>query len=352
MPVWYKGIIPEHLAVRNGVGVFDISHMGRVIVSGSDAQSLLNHVFTNDVSTVPTMGAQYTVMCTEKGGIIDDLVSYRLEKDRFLVVFNAGNRQKDFDWLSRNARGFKVDIQEVSEDVAMIAVQGPSAEKTLQKMCKDDLKNIGRFKCGTSELTGIPVLLARTGYTGEDGFEVFIWNASIQNPEATVKVWNAVLGSGASYGIEPCGLGARDTLRLEAGLCLYGNDIDENTTPLEAGLGFVVKLQKAEFIGREALQKQKTEGVKRRRIGVKLLERGIPRSGSQVFVNNAKVGALTSGTFSPLLKIGVGMGYVEMPYAREGADVFVKIREKQAKAKVAAFPLYDPDRYGSKRKIG
>ncbi len=352
MPLWYKVIIAEHLAVRNAVGVFDISHMGRVIVSGSDAESLLNHVFTNDVSAVPVMGAQYTVMCTEKGGIVDDLVSYRLEKDRFLVVFNAGNRRKDYDWLLKNVENFDVKIQEVSDDVAMIAVQGPSAEKTLQKICKDDLKNIGRFKCGASELTGVPVLLARTGYTGEDGFEVFIWNTSIQNPEAAAKVWNAVLVSGQEYGIEPCGLGARDTLRLEAGLCLYGNDIDENTTPLEAGLGFVVKLQKAEFIGREALQKQKAEGVKRKRIGVKLLEKGIPRSGSQVFVNNMRIGTLTSGTFSPLLKIGVGMGYIETPYANEGTDVHVKIREKQTKAKVASFPLYDPEQYGSKRKIG
>ena len=351
MPVWYKGIIPEHLAVRNSVGVFDISHMGRVLVTGSDAESLLNHVFTNDVSVVSVMGAQYTVICTETGGIIDDLVSYRVEKERFLVVFNAGNRQKDYNWLAKNVGKFDVKIEDVSDNLAMMAVQGPNAEKTLQKICKDNLTSIGRFKCGPSQLADVPVLLARTGYTGEDGFEVFVWNATFQNPSNAVKVWNAVLNSGASYGIEPCGLGARDTLRLEAGLCLYGNDIDENTTPLEAGLGFVVKLQKAEFIGKEALQKQKTDGLKRKRVGLKLLERGVPRSGSEVYDKDTKIGVLTSGTFSPLLKIGVGMGYVDTLHANEGTDVTVKIREKHTKAKVASFPLYDPEKYGYRRTI-
>jgi aminomethyltransferase len=350
MPIWYKGIIPEHLAVRNSVGVFDISHMGRVLVTGSDAESLLNHVFTNDVSAVPVMGAQYTVMCTENGGIIDDLVSYRLEKDRFLVVFNAGNRKKDYNWLVKNVGDFDVKIEDVSDDVAMMAVQGPDAEKTLQKICKDDLTSIGRFKCGNSRLTDVPVLLSRTGYTGEDGFEVFVWNVSLQNPENAAKVWNAVVNSGSSYGIEPCGLGARDTLRLEAGFCLYGNDIDENTTPLEANLGFVVKLQKEGFVGKETLQQQKADGVKRKRIGVKLLERGIPRSGSEIFdEKDAKIGALTSGTFSPLLKIGVGMGYVDALDAKEGINVIVKTREKRMKARIASFPLYDPEKYGYRR---
>lgn len=260
MPLYYRDIAPEHLAVRNSVGIFDISHMGRTLVTGKDSERFLNYVVTNDVSTLSELGAQYSVMCTENGGIIDDFIVYRLEQEKFLVVFNASNRQKDTDWFRKNAHGFSVNIENISDDVAMCAVQGPNAEKTLQQISTQDLSKIGRFKCGHSTLAGVDVFLSRTGYTGEDGFEVFIWNASTNRPDNAVKFWNSVLEAGKTFGIEPCGLGARDTLRLEAGLCLYGNDIDENTMPLEAGLGFVVKLQKEGFIGKEVLLKQKKIG--------------------------------------------------------------------------------------------
>ena len=351
MPLYYKDIAPEHLAVRNNVGIFDISHMGRATVSGADSERFLNYVITNDVSTLAPSSAQYSVMCTETGGIVDDFVVYRLEKDKFLVVFNAGNREKDYNWFTKNAKEFNVRIDDVSDNVAMFAVQGPNAEKTLQKISSEDLSKIGRFKCGHSRLAGVEVFLARTGYTGEDGFEVFVWDASLSRPDPAVKLWTAILEAGESYGIEPCGLGARDTLRLEAGLCLYGNDIDENTTPIEAGLGFVVKLQKDRFIGKEVLLKQKTEGPKRKRIGIKMMEHRIPRLGFEICLTNGeKIGQLTSGTFSPLLKSGVGMGYVETSQALEGALVNVNIRSKMSKAKIAAFPLYDPEKYGYKRK--
>jgi len=351
MPLYYKDIAPEHLAVRNNVGIFDISHMGRATVSGADSERFLNYVITNDVSTLAPSSAQYSVMCTETGGIVDDFVVYRLEKEKFLVVFNAGNREKDYNWFTKNAKEFNVRIDDVSDNVAMFAVQGPNAEKTLQKISSEDLSKIGRFKCGHSRLAGVEVFLARTGYTGEDGFEVFVWDASLSRPDPAVKLWTAILEAGESYGIEPCGLGARDTLRLEAGLCLYGNDIDENTTPIEAGLGFVVKLQKDRFIGKEVLLKQKTEGPKRKRIGIKMMEHGIPRLGFDICLTNGeKIGQLTSGTFSPLLKSGVGMGYVETSQALEGALVNVNIRSKMSKAKIAAFPLYDPEKYGYKRK--
>jgi len=351
MPLYYKDIAPEHLAVRNNVGIFDISHMGRAIVSGADSERFLNYVITNDVSTLAPSSAQYSVMCTETGGIVDDFVVYRLEKEKFLVVFNAGNREKDYNWFTKNVKEFNVRIDDVSDNVAMFAVQGPNAEKTLQKISSEDLSKIGRFKCGHSRLAGVEVFLARTGYTGEDGFEVFVWDASLSRPDPAVKLWTAILEAGKSYGIEPCGLGARDTLRLEAGLCLYGNDIDENTTPIEAGLGFVVKLQKDRFIGKEVLLKQKTEGPKRKRIGIKMMEHGIPRLGFEIHLTNGeKIGQLTSGTFSPLLKSGVGMGYVQTSQAWEGALVNVNIRSKMSKAKIAAFPLYDPEKYGYKRK--
>ena len=351
MPLWYKGIIPEHLVVRNSVGIFDISHMGRVLITGEDSENLLNYVITNDISVVPPDGAQYSVMCNVNGGIIDDFVAYRLETEKFLVVFNAGNREKDYNWIIKNAEGFDVKIEDVSDNVAMFAVQGPNAEKTLQKISTADLSNIGRFKCRNSRLTDVDVVISRTGYTGEDGFEVFVWNSSLTKPDNAVKLWNAILEAGRSFRIEPCGLGARDTLRLEAGMCLYGNDIDESTTPLEARLNFVVKFQKENFIGKDALLKQKKEGIKHKRVGIQMIERGIPRQGFEVYDDkNEKTGYITSGTFSPLLKYGIGMAYIQVTQAQKGNLVKVKIRGRLAKGKIVPFPFYDAEKYGYKRK--
>jgi aminomethyltransferase len=351
MPLYYKDISPEHLAVRNRVGIFDISHMGRVIVTGADAEQFLNYVITNDVSTLHPDAAQYSVMCNESGGILDDFVVYRIETEKFLVVFNASNREKDYNWLIKYSKSYKVKVEDVSDDVAMFAVQGPNAAKTLQQICTEDLSSIGRFKCSKARLADVEVFLARTGYTGEDGFEVFVWNASLTKPDNAVKLWNTILEKGKKLGIEPCGLGARDTLRLEAGLCLYGNDIDESTTPLEAALGFVLKLQKEKFIGREALAKQRTEGPKRRRVGIRMLDSGIPRPGYEILAETGeKIGLLTSGSFSPLLRYGIGMGYVDSTQAQEGKPVGVKIRDRIAGGQIAAFPLYDAEKYGFKRK--
>ncbi len=351
MPLWYKGIIPEHLAVRNSVGIFDISHMGRVSITGEDSENFLNYVITNNISVVLPNGAQYSVMCNVNGGIIDDFVVYRLETEKFLVVFNASNREKDYNWITKNAEGFDVKIEDVSDNVAMFAVQGPNAEKTLQKISGADLGKIGRFKCRNSRLTDVEVIISRTGYTGEDGFEVFVWNASLTKPDNAVKLWNAILEAGKSFRIEPCGLGARDTLRLEAGMCLYGNDIDESTTPLEARLNFVVKFQKENFIGKDALLKQKKEGIKRKRVGIRMIERGVPRQGFEVYDDkNEKVGYITSGTFSPLLKYGIGMAYIQTAQAQKENLVKVKIRGRLAKGKIASFPFYDAEKYGYKRK--
>lgn len=351
MPLYFKGIIPEHLAVRDSVGLFDISHMGRVMVTGADSERFLNYVITNDVSRLSLNNAQYSVMCNENGGIIDDFVVYRLEAEKFMIVFNASNREKDYNWLVQNSKAFSMSIENVSDNVAMLAVQGPSAAKTIQRISSEDLTKIERFKCTNTRLAGVEAFLARTGYTGEDGFEVFVLNASVTKPDNAVKLWGSILEAGKPYEIEPCGLGARDTLRLEAGLCLYGNDIDESITPLEAGLGFVVKLQKDNFIGKTALQRQKDQGIRRKRVGIVVMEQGIPRPSFKIF-NDKKmqIGHLTSGTFSPLLKYGVGMGYVEMSQAQEGSIVTVEIREKQVKSRIATFPLYDSEKYGYKRK--
>jgi aminomethyltransferase len=234
----------------------------------------------------------------------------------------------------------------------MFAVQGPNAERTLQKISTEDLSKIERFKCAFSRLADVDVFLSRTGYTGEDGFEVFIWDASLAKPDNAVKLWNAILEAGKAFEIEPCGLGARDTLRLEAGMCLYGNDIDENTTPLEAVLSFVVKLQKDNFIGKEALLKQKSEGIKRKRVGIVMIEQGIPRPDYEIYsIQDEGIGHITSGTFSPLLKYGIGMAYIQSPQAQEGNIISVKIRNRLVKGKTASFPLYDPEKYGYKRKI-
>lgn len=351
MPLWYKGVIPEHLAVRNSVGIFDICHMGRVLIVGVDSERFLNHVITNNVSMLLPNSAQYSVMCNVNGGIIDDFVVYRLETDKFLIVFNASNREKDYNWLINNTEGFEVKIEDISDNVGMFAVQGPNAEKTLQKISTSDLRKIERFECGNSRMTDMEVFVSRTGYTGEDGFEVFVWNASLSAPDKAVKLWNAILEAGESFEIEPCGLGARDTLRLEAGMCLYGKDIDETTTPLEARLGFVVKFQKENFIGKDVLLKQKREGVKRKRVGIRMVEKGIPRSNFEIFDDkNEKIGYMTSGTFSPLLKCGIGMAYIKSFLAQKGNLINIKIHNRLIKGKIVPLPFYNAEEYGYKRK--
>jgi len=351
MPLRYKGTIQEHLAVRNSVGLFDITHMGRALITGPDAEKFLNYVTTNNVSALTPLSAHYSLMCNEKGGIKDDFVLSKLENEKFLMVYNAANRKKDYEWLQKNAKKFQVKIEEVSDNIAMFAVQGPRAQETLQKISSEDLSSIGRFKCGWTKLAETEVFISRTGYTGEDGFEVFVLDTPLSKPEKAVKVWKAILEAGKEFSIEPCGLGARDTLRLEAGMCLYGNDIDENTTPLEARLRFVVKFDKGEFIGRQALLKQKEEGVKRRRVGILMLDKGIPRPKFEVYKKEEKIGYITSGTFSPLLRKGIAMAYVRTDYSKEEMEVAVKIRQRKAKAKIVKFPFYDTEKYGYKRKI-
>jgi len=351
MPLWYKGIIPEHLAVRNSVGIFDITHMGRVLITGSKSEAFLNYVTTNDVAALAPLSAHYSIMCNEDGGIKDDFILSRLEQEKFLMVYNAGNRQKDYQWLIQNAKTLNVKVEDVSDNVAMFAVQGPKAQQTLQKIATTDLNKIERFKCGWTKLAGVDVFLSRTGYTGEDGFEVFAWDTPLQNSLSAEKVWNAILEAGKNFEIQPCGLGARDTLRLEAGMCLYGNDIDEDITPWEAGISFVVKLKKESFIGKEALLKQKMDGIKRKRVGLQMLEKGIPRPQYEVWKNSReKVGYITSGTFSPILDCGIAMAYVSTQHAAEGENLSVKIRDKFIKAEVVNFPFYDTKNYGYGRQ--
>ncbi|MFQ5822127.1 MAG: glycine cleavage system aminomethyltransferase GcvT [Candidatus Heimdallarchaeota archaeon] len=348
--LWYEGVIPEHLAVRNAVGLFDITHMGRCTVKGVNAGALLDYILTRDISQMKINQGHYTVMCNNHGGIIDDLVVFRLHEDTFFVVYNAGNREKDYKWIHSHAKDFNVQTRDVSDEVAMFAVQGPKALATLQPLSDVDLSDIRRYWGRWMNLNDLEVLLTRTGYTGEDGFEVYLWGTPSEESEKAEKLWGAILKAGEEHGIKPCGLGARDTLRLEAGMCLYGNDINEDTTPLEAKLTFTISFEKDNFIGKDALLKQKDEGLKRTRVGLRMLKRGIPRHGYQIFLDGKEIGQVTSGTFSPLLQRGIGMGYVPPEHAAIGTQVDIKIRKSFLSAEIVKMPFYDTTRYGWRRK--
>ncbi len=339
MPLWYRGIIKEHMAVRNFGGVFDVTHMGRALIAGPEAEAFLNYVTTNNVASLESSNGQYSTMCNEGGGVKDDLVLFKLEAEKFFMVYNAANREKDYRWLVQQARPFNVQIENSSNHVAMFAVQGPNAEGTLQGVIKEDLRKIKRFRGDWTKIAGMDVFISRTGYTGEEGFELNVWDTPVSDPEGAMKIWNIILEAGREAGIEPCGLGARDTLRLEAGLCLYGNDLDEETTPLEAQLSFIVKFEKENFIGKSALLKQKSEGTAKKRVGIRMMERGIPRPRYEVWKRGEKIGEVTSGTFSPLLKQGIAMAYVSAEHM-EGEAIEVKIRDKLVKGEIVRLPFY------------
>lgn len=349
LPIWYKGIVPECKAVRNSVGIFDVSHMGRALISGEDAAGFLDYVTTNDVAALDTGRGHYSVMCNEKGGIIDDIIVCRLTEKQYLMVFNAGNREKDLDWLNRNAKRCNVEIQHVSGQISMFAVQGPNARHILQEICNENVSEIPRFGGRYVHLGDIRGFVTRTGYTGEDGFEIFTLDSPVEQPSRAVTVWNAILNHGMKFDIQPCGLGARDVLRLEAGMCLYGNDITESTTPLQARLGFVVKLAKAEFIGRDVLIKEKAEGAKEVRVGLKALDPGIPRAECDILRDTEVVGKVTSGTFSPTTNQGIAMGYVPKEYSKIGENVMIRVRDRSLRAEVTGFPFYDTSKYGWQR---
>jgi aminomethyltransferase len=350
MPIWYKGIVPETLAVRNQVGLFDVSHMGRAIAQGTNAEAFLNFVTTNDVSALKPGQAHYTLLCNEKGGIKDDIIVLRLKREEFVIVFNAGNRKKDMDWLKAQAMRRNTDLKDVSDETALVSLQGPRAQATLQELSKTDLSKVPRFGCEETEIDGINCLISRTGYTGEDGFEILVWECPLSSSGKAEDVWNSILASGKEFGIEPCGLGSRDALRLEAGMCLYGNDIDENVSPYEARLGFTVKLTKSDFVGKSALEKAKAEGTKLLRIGLRATAQGVPRAEYEIQKDGNNIGKLTSGTFSPTLNCGIGMGYVPREYATEGQSLGVMIRGRRLDAVVTKFPFYPTDRYGWQRK--
>lgn len=335
MPIEYSGIIDEHLTVVNSVGVFDVSHMGEFWVKGPNALEFLQRVCSNDASKLELGKAQYSCFVNEKGGIVDDLIVYHFEPEKYLLVVNAANIEKDWNWcLTHNTMG--AELENASEWMAQLAIQGPKAKDLLQELTSVDLSAIPYYAFTTGSFAGVDnVIISNTGYTGAGGFELYFY------PEHGHKIWNALFEKGADYGIKPIGLGARDTLRLEMGFCLYGNDLDDQTSPLQAGLGWITKFaDNKPFIGREVLEKEKLEGVTRRLCCFELLDKGIPRHGYEILNAEEKViGQVTSGTISPVLKSGIGMGYVMPEYATIGTSIQIKIRNKNLKAVVVKPPF-------------
>jgi len=314
--------------------------MGRVLVEGKGAESFLNNLTTNDVSKLAVGRGQYSLFCNAKGGIMDDLTVFRIGSVRYLVVYNAGNRDKNWNWLLKNKTRTDVTISDVSDDVAMFAVQGPRAGTVLWNLSGVKLDEVEKYGTKDAKVAGIPCLLTRSGYTGEDGFEIYVWNTSVKEPSSAMRVWEKLLLGGREVGISPVGLGARDVLRLEAGMCLYGNEIDENTSPVEARLNWVVRLDKPDFVGKDAIIRLKERGPSRVRAGFKMKEKGIPRQGQHTFVDADVVGKVSSGTFSPTLSLGIGMGYVPPSLAAIGERFSVGIRDRRVQAEVVKLPFY------------
>jgi aminomethyltransferase len=334
MPVQYPtGITAEHRAVRGTAGLFDVSHMGEFVLRGPQALDFIQWITVNDASKLAVGQAQYSAMCLENGGIIDDLLVYRGD-DHYMMVVNASNKEKDLAWVVRNAEGFEVQVEDRSDATALLAVQGPKAAAIVQELTEVDLGEIGYYRFSVGEVADSRAVLSRTGYTGEDGFELYV------AAEDGLAVWNALMDAGEEHGLTPTGLGARDSLRLEMGYALYGNDLDEEHTPLESGLGWITKLDKGEFVGREALVAQKAEGVQRRLVGLVLKERGFPRHGYPIVSNGQEVGEITSGTVSPSIGVGVAMGYVPTGLASAGTEVGIRIRKELIPAMVQRPPFY------------
>ncbi|WP_027407774.1 glycine cleavage system aminomethyltransferase GcvT [Anoxybacteroides tepidamans] len=335
LPVQFSSIKEEHEAVRTRAGLFDVSHMGEFEVKGKDSLAFLQKMMTNDVSKLADGRAQYTLMCYENGGTVDDLLIYKKADDHYLLVVNAANIEKDFNWLREHIFG-DVELVNISDEIAQLALQGPLAESVLQKLADIDLSSLKFFGFQDDvHLQGVKALVSRTGYTGEDGFEIYC------RAEDAIKLWHAILEVGKEDGVLPCGLGARDTLRFEACLPLYGQELSKDITPIEAGLGFAVKTNKeADFFGKAVLQKQKEEGASRKLVGIEMIDKGIPRHGYEVYADGESIGVVTTGTQSPMTKRNIGLALVKTEFASLDTLVEVDIRGKRLKAKVVATPFY------------
>jgi aminomethyltransferase len=334
MPVQYEGVNIEHETVRNGVGVFDVSHMGEFLLSGPNALALIQKVSTNDASVLVDGKAQYSCLPNGKGGIVDDLIIYRINSEKYFLVVNASNIEKDWNWISSH-NDLGVDMQNLSDDYSLLAIQGPKAAEAMQSLTSVSLSDMVYYTFQYGTFAGIEdVMISATGYTGAGGFEIYVKNQDVE------VLWNRLFEAGKSWGIKPIGLAARDTLRLEMGFCLYGNDIDDTTSPLEAGLGWITKFTK-KFVDSDYLQKQKEAGVTRKLIAFEMLERGIPRHDYKLLNSQGQeIGKVSSGTMSPSMKVAIGLGYVSTEYAKIDTDIYVEIRDKGIKARVVKLPFF------------
>ncbi|NND93364.1 MAG: glycine cleavage system aminomethyltransferase GcvT [Flavobacteriales bacterium] len=333
MPVQYAGVREEHMCVREAVGIFDVSHMGEFVLKGENALALIQKVTSNDASTLEIGKVQYTCMPNGKGGIVDDLLVYHIDENEYVLVVNASNIEKDWNWItSHNDLG--VEMKDISDNMSLFAVQGPKATDLVKKITEIPVQEMKYYSCRFGELGGSKtVLISTTGYTGAGGFEIYVPNGDAE------LVWESIMGAGEEFGLQPIGLAARDTLRLEMGFCLYGNDITDNTSPIEAGLGWITKFTK-DFIDKDTLLEQKRAGTSRRLVGFLMQERGIPRQGYEIQDEMGNViGEVTSGTMSPVLNQGIGMGYVQSKYKNEGTEIFIAIRNKRVKATVNRPPF-------------
>ena len=335
MPVQYAGVIEEHRAVRTGVGLFDVSHMGEIEVTGKRALDFVQFVTCNDASKLVVGRAQYSGLMTPRGTFVDDLLVHKMSDEHYFLVVNAANKDKDYAYLCAQAAAFDwVEVRDRSADYAQIAVQGPKALPTVQKLTATKLDEIKYYRFVEGAVDGAKSIIARTGYTGEDGFEVYL------APGDAPRIWRKLLAAGAEFGIIPTGLGARDTLRFEACMPLYGNDIDDTTTPFEAGLAWIVKLEKGGFLGRDPLLHQQAEGIRRKLVGFEMSGRGIARHGYPIWAGGKEVGAVTSGTHSPTLGKALGMGYVPVALSDVGSQFEVEIRDQKVAAQVIEMPFY------------
>jgi len=335
MPVQYEGVTAEHLAVRSGVGVFDVSHMGEFLVEGENALALVQKVTSNDASKLTIGDAQYSCFPNDKGGIVDDLICYKVKEHTYLLVVNASNIEKDWNWINKHNETIGAELKDISDTYSLLAIQGPKAIEAMQSLTSIDLAEIPFYKFRIADFAGAEhAIISATGYTGSGGFEIYIKN------ELAEQVWNKVFEAGADYGIKPIGLAARDTLRLEMGYCLYGNDINETTSPIEAGLGWITKFTK-DFINSDNLKAQKEAGVTKKLVAFELTERGIPRHDYPIVdAEGNEIGIVTSGTMSPSLGKGIGMGYVQKEFSKTGTEIFIQVRKKAIPATIVKLPFY------------
>jgi aminomethyltransferase len=334
MPVQFSSIIQEHEAVRTTAGLFDVSHMGEFEVTGPDARKFLNSLVSNDLEKLTPGMAMYSPLPNEHGGCVDDLLIYCFAEDRFWTVVNAGNIEKDYRWLEVHSANYAVTLRDLSSEIVLLALQGPSAQNILQALTEIDLSELRYYRFIEGQIAHTQMVISRTGYTGEDGFELYM------NEKNGISLWRSILSEGADKGLIPCGLGARDTLRLESRLPLYGHELTDDISPLEAGLGMFVKLDKAHFVGQEILAAQKATGLTRKIVGFQLTERGIPRAGYSVYVEGEEVGVVTSGTLAPTLKTPIGLALVDIDHAKIGASLEIDIRGKRVSAEIVKTPFY------------